>query len=104
MPTLEHNGLVELFRENPPLAPHLIDKLFHLPVPTHATVKVVESTLDQLLPTEFRADLVLELVDDAGAVVLVVAPDEKVARWAGEVIDVGLGLTTTRPLVLGPGG
>jgi hypothetical protein len=138
MPTLEHNGLVEMFRENPSLAPHLIEKLFHIKLPSHASVKVVESSLDQMIPVEFRADLVLELLDETGApvllivlelqrdedpdkkyswpvyvtvvrakkrcqaIVLVVAPDEKVAAWAAETIDVGLGLTTVQPLVLGP--
>lgn len=138
MPTLEHNALIDMFRENPSVAPHLIEKLFHLKLPSHASVKVVESSLDQMMPVEFRADLVLELLDGAGkpvllivlemqrdvdadkkyswpvyvtvvrakkrcpALVLVVAPDEKVATWASEKIDVGLGLTTTQPLVLGP--
>ena len=138
MPTLEHNGLVDMFRGNPRLAPHLVEELLHLPVPPYESVAVVESTLDQLIPSEFRADLVLELRDAAGdlvlcivlevqraddaakkfswpvylavvrsrtrcpAIVLVVAPDARVASWAGEVIDLGLGLSSVRPLVLGP--
>jgi hypothetical protein len=120
MPTLEHNGLVEMFRENPSLAPHLIEKLFHIELPSHVSVKVIESSLDQMIPVEFRADLVLELLNEKGAsvllvvlemqrdedpdkkyswpvyvtgararkrcqaVVVVVAPDEKVAHWAAE--------------------
>jgi hypothetical protein len=138
MPTLEHNGIVEMFRDKPSLAPHLIELLFHLKLPSHAKVLVAESSLDQLVPAEFRADLVLELLDGEGdpvllivlemqrdqdadkkyswpvyvtgvrakkrcqAIILVVAPDEKVAAWCAEPIDVGLGLTTTRPLVVGP--
>jgi hypothetical protein len=97
-----------------------------------------DSSLDQMIPVEFRADLVLELLDEKGApvflivlemqreedpdkkyswpvyvtvvrarkrrqaVVLVVAPDEKVPAWAAEKVDVGLGLSTVQPLVLGP--
>ena len=138
MPGLQHNGVIEMFRANPELAPRLIEMLFHITVPSHVSVQVVESTLDQMIPVEFRADLVLELLDENGtpvllivlemqreedpdkkytwpvyvtvvrakkrcqAMVLVVAPDEKVATWAAEKIDVGLGLTTTQPLVLGP--
>ncbi len=138
MPTLEHNALVEMFRENPGLAPHLLSLLFHLDVPSHATAKVADSTLDQLIPIEFRADLVLELRDGKGkvvqaivlevqrdedprkkyswpayvavaraerecsTVVLVVAPDAQVAAWASEKIDLGLGLGSLQPLVLGP--
>lgn len=138
MPTLEHNALVEMFRENPRLAPHLIASVLHIDIPAHASVAVVESSLDQLLPTEFRADLVIELRDARGAVVLaiilevqrdedpdklyswpvyvavvrakkrcpvallVVAPDADVARWATQPIDLGPGLGTFQPLVLGP--
>ena len=58
MPTLEHNGLVDIFRHTPGLAPHLVDMLFHMEIPPYESVAVVESTLDQLVPTEFRADLV----------------------------------------------
>jgi hypothetical protein len=138
MPTLEHNGFVEMFRDNPSLAPHFLDILFHVPVPPYASVGVVEAALDQLIPVEFRADLVLELRDASGAlvlaivfevqreqdprkkgswpvyvavvharkqcptIVLVVAPDAEVATWAGEPIDLGLGLGIIKPLVLGP--
>ncbi len=138
MPTLEHNVLVEMFRENPELAPHFLVTLFHLEIPPHASVAVVESSLDQLIPVEFRADLVLELRDAkgtlvlaivleaqrdkdpdkrfswpvyltvvrakkrCGAVVLVVAPDAEVAAWSAENIDLGLGLGSVKPLVLGP--
>ena len=139
MPTLEHNALVEMFRETPGLAPHSLAILFHVDVPLHASVAVVESALDQLLPVEFRADLVLELRDASGvlvlaivlevqreedpdkshswpvyvtvvrakkrcpAIVLVVAPDAAVARWAAQPIDLGLGLGSLQPLVVGPG-
>lgn len=138
MPTLEHDGLVELFRENPSLAPHLLETLFHLKVPSYASASVVDSSLDQLVPVEFRADLVLELRAADGSlvlsivlevqrdddpdkkfswpvylaversrkrcpvIVLVVTPDRRVARWAAESIDLGLGLSTVTPLVLGP--
>jgi hypothetical protein len=70
MPTLEHNGLVGMFRENPSLAPHFLEILFHMDVPPHASVRVADSSLDQLIPVEFRADLVLELRDEKGAFVL----------------------------------
>lgn len=95
MPTLEHNGLVDLFRENPSLAPHFVSTLFHLEVPRHASVAVVESALDQLIPVEFRADLVLELRDASGATVLAIVlevqrerdPDKKYS-WLAYVAAV----------------
>src|SRR5688572_29366432 len=72
MPTLEHNALVEMFRENPELAPHFLALLFHVDVPPHASVVAVESSLDQLIPVEFRADLVLELRDANGVLVMAI--------------------------------
>ncbi|MDC0747584.1 hypothetical protein [Polyangium mundeleinium] len=72
MPTLEHNGLVDMFRENPALAPHLVELLFRMDLPPYATVTVVETALDQLVPVEFRADLVLELRDEHGALVFAI--------------------------------
>ncbi|MEO5726656.1 MAG: hypothetical protein ABI134_28535 [Byssovorax sp.] len=72
MPTLEHNGFVDMFRENPALAPHLIATLFHVELPPYASVAVVESSLDLLIPVEFRADLVLELLNENGARVLLI--------------------------------
>ena len=70
MPTLEHNGPIAMFRDNPALAPHLLALLFHLDLPAHASVRVVDSTLDQIVPIEFRADLVLELCDANKNIVL----------------------------------
>jgi hypothetical protein len=69
---LEHNGLIEMFRENPALAPHFLALLFHFQVPQHASVRVANSSLDQLIPVEFRADLVLELCDANGCVVFAI--------------------------------
>jgi hypothetical protein len=72
MPSLEHNAIVDMFREDPELAPHFLALLFGVDVPPHASAAVVESSLDQLVPVEFRADLVLELRDDEGAIVLAI--------------------------------
>ena len=72
MPTLEHNAIVDMFRERPELAPHLLALLFHVDIPPHESVAVVESSLDQLIPIEFRADLVLEVRDAGGETILAI--------------------------------
>jgi hypothetical protein len=72
VPTIEHNGLIEMFRENPALAAHFLALLFRFDVPQHASARVADATLDQLVPIEFRADLVLELLDKAGSVVFAI--------------------------------
>lgn len=68
MPSLEHDGVVGLFRDNPPLALRILADLFHLPIPAHARVRVANTALDQLLPIEFRADLVLDVLDTQGQI------------------------------------
>ena len=60
MPSFEHAALVDMFRSFPELIPRLLSQL-GVPVPSHDTLTVTEATLDQLLPIEFRADLVVEL-------------------------------------------
>ncbi|MGK4004911.1 hypothetical protein WMF31_19930 [Sorangium sp. So ce1036] len=58
----------------------------------HASVAVVESSLDQLIPVEYRADLVLELRDERDALVLAIVlevqrdvdPDKKYS-WPAAV-------------------
>jgi len=70
MPTLEHNAIIEMFRENPALAPRFLATLFHVEIPPYASIEVVEASLDQLIPVEFRADLVQELRDENGDLLL----------------------------------
>jgi hypothetical protein len=70
MPTLEHAALIDLFRDNPNLAPHFLQTLFHLTLPAYTAVSVAEPIADQLIPVEFRADLVLQLRDQSSKLVL----------------------------------
>lgn len=62
MPSLEHEALVDIVRTHPDLVPELLQAL-GVAVPTYCTISVSEASLDQLTPTEFRADLVVELRD-----------------------------------------
>jgi len=66
MPTLEHNGVVSLFRDKPELALRFLGDICHVEVPAYATIRVADTALDQLVPTEFRADLVLDVLDERG--------------------------------------
>lgn len=72
MPTLEHDGIVSLFRDNPPLALRVLEEIGHVPVPAHASIRVTNASLDQMLPIEFRADLVLEVLDERDRFVLAI--------------------------------
>ena len=65
MPSLEHATLVEMFRMHPELIPLLLRDVFGVDVPAYERLAVSESVVDQLTPTEFRADLVVDFFDGA---------------------------------------
>lgn len=58
-----HEGLIALFRENPALAPDLLQQALHVPLPAYTEIRLEEADFTQLVPTEYRADLVILLVD-----------------------------------------
>jgi hypothetical protein len=66
MPTLEHNAFVDLFRENPSLAAHLLTLLFHVDVPPHASAAVGEALRACLGPLDReRAAVYFQIVYNA---------------------------------------
>ena len=75
MPSLFHEGLVDLFRRRPTLAPELLRDAMHAPLPPFDEVRVGDANLTELVPAELRADLVLLLasgVDEQPRAVVVV--------------------------------
>src|SRR5690606_16799673 len=58
MPSLEHEAILELFRRAPNLVSEAIRAAFDIHLPEEPG-KPVESTLGQLAPTEYHADLVV---------------------------------------------
>ncbi len=66
MPSVEHEGVVELFRDNPALGPLVLARYFHADVPEHVAVRMADTQMTELSPVEYRADLVLELLDADG--------------------------------------
>jgi hypothetical protein len=64
MPSLLHEGIVALVREKPELAADLLRELLHVSVPAFTEARLAEASLNDLVPTEYRADAVVLLVDD----------------------------------------
>ena len=90
MPSTTHQALVELFRVRPALAvellaPELLKRAVHAALPSFVVATSTESALDQLVPVEFRADLVVELKDALGVLLGVI------------VIEVQLGADADKP-------
>lgn len=71
MPSITHQGLVELFRSKPRLAVEMLREVLHLTLPEATEVEVVSASVDELVPTEHRADLMV-LLRQGGRVVSVV--------------------------------
>jgi hypothetical protein len=63
MPSFAHEGLIELFRNRPELAPELLRDALHIGLPVYSKVRIESADLPDLDPAERRADLVLLLVD-----------------------------------------
>jgi hypothetical protein len=65
MPSRRHESLVELFRNRPSLAAELLREAFRVPLPGYSDVRVESADLTDIQPTEYRADLVVLLSDNA---------------------------------------
>ncbi len=63
MPSLLHEGIIALVRERPELAADLLRELLHVSLPAFTDARLVEATLNELVPTEYRADAVVLLVE-----------------------------------------
>jgi hypothetical protein len=63
MPSLDHESLVLLFRNQPELAAQLLREALHLELPAYTEARLASSDLTEVVPTEFRADAVVLLVD-----------------------------------------
>ncbi len=63
MPSLLHEGIIALVRERPELAADLLRELLNVSLPVFTEARLAEATLNDLVPTEYRADAVVLLVD-----------------------------------------
>jgi len=72
VPSHLHEALIELFRRRPALAAELLAASLDVPVPPYRQARLESCELTDLAPTEYRADTVVVLTDDAGPVFAVV--------------------------------
>ncbi len=73
--------VVEFFRNRPSLAPELLREALHVDLPNFTEVQIYSADLTDVQPTEYRADLVLRLVDGTEVLGVVVevqlSPDRR---------------------------
>ncbi|HYI03184.1 hypothetical protein [Hyalangium sp.] len=63
MASMLHEGLLALFRNRPTLAPELIQDALGLGLPAWSEARVESAEFTQVVPTEYRADLVVLLLE-----------------------------------------
>jgi len=82
-----------LFRNRPELAPLLLDEALHVPLPHYTDLRIESAQLTDVVPTEYRADLVVLLIDDKPVLGIIVEvqlqPDER-KRFSWPVYVAGL--------------
>jgi hypothetical protein len=78
MPSFSHEALLLLFRNRPELAPELLREALGIGLPAYTEVRVESADLTDVVPAEYRADLVVLLVD--GKPVFAIAVEVQLAR------------------------
>ncbi len=93
MPSLSHEALLLLFRNRPGLAPELLQEALGVELPAYTELRVESSDLTEVAPAEYRADLVVLLVDGKPVFAIVVeiqlARDDR-KRFTWPVYGAGL--------------
>jgi hypothetical protein len=72
MPSQLHEGLVNLFRDQPALAPELLAQALQADIPEYKEARIDSADLTELQPTEYRADLVVQLRHEGSVLGIVV--------------------------------
>ena len=100
MPSLDHEALVLLFRNEPALAPSLLRQALAVPLPAFRTARPLPTELGQLAPVEYRADLVIAL--EGGAAPAAVIVEVQLARDADKRFRWPAYVTNLRDRLRGP--
>jgi hypothetical protein len=72
MASMQHEGLVLLFRNRPALAPELLQGALGLGLPAWCEARVESAELTEVVPTQYRADLVVLLLEGKPVFAIVV--------------------------------
>ncbi len=91
MPSLQHETLRLLFQNRPELAPDLLREALGVELPAYSSVRVESADLTDIVPAEYRADLVVLLVDNKPVLAIVVEvqlsqDDRKLFTWPVYVV------------------
>ncbi len=79
---MQHEGLLLLFRNRPTLAPELLRDALGVTLPAWSEARVESAELTQVVPTEYRADLVVLLLE--GQPIFAIVVEVQLARDDGK--------------------
>ena len=103
MPSQLHEALIALFRNRPSLAPELLHNALDLELPNYTETRIDSAELNDVQPTEYRADLVVLLLDGNPVLGIVVevqlSPDER-KRYVWPMYVAGLRARLECPVCL----
>ena len=103
MPSMLHEALILLFQNRPTLAPELLRDALGVDVPPYTEARIESAELKQIVPTEYRADLVVLLVDGRPVMAIVVevqlGPDDD-KRWTWPIYLAALRARLRCPVTL----
>jgi hypothetical protein len=87
MPSIVHEVLVDLFKNRPELGPELLTEALGVAVPSYDEARLVSIDLTQIRPAEYRADVVVLLLDASAPISVVIVEvqlaidDDKRFTW-----------------------
>jgi hypothetical protein len=87
-----HEALLQLFRNRPLLAPELLRDALHEPLPPFSEARLESAELTDIQPAEYRADLVLLLMDEKPVLGIIIEvqlarDDSKHFTWPAYVVN-----------------
>ncbi len=94
---MQHEGLLLLFRNRPSLAPELLRDALGVPLPVYSEARVESAQLTEVVPTEYRADLVVRLVE--GQTFFAIVVEVQLSRDEGKGMTWPLYLASLRARV-----
>ena len=103
MPSQLHEALLQLFRNRPALAPELLRDALHIELPNYSEARLDSADLNQVQPAEYRADLVVLLLEGVpvfGIVVEVQLSTDERKRYVWPVYITGLRARIECPVCL----
>jgi len=97
MVSMKHEGLLALFRNRPTLAAELLQEALGVELPPWSEARVESAEFTQVVPTEYRADLVILLLD--GKPILAIVVEVQLSRDENKRASWPLYLTSLRSRV-----